>query len=428
MTAFRAEPDEATDVTPSGFGVTIPQPDPEPLIQSEEVEALLKSGKAALRFPTILEKTFLNDVAPRRLRTLVITGAIVAFIFNFLLISDWLLVPDQFDLALRLRLLVFTPAIAVGIFLIPKVHSPAHWEWLPVIPGVGAALISAWLCVKSNDPLAAPYMVSLATVAMFANSVVRMRFAPAVLLDAIIFVIFLVAFFKMPPESYPILIPGGLLLFCSITFTLYGCYCQERDERVNWLMHLRERLLLRDLEAANQELQDAARSDILTDLANRRHFNERLAELWEQSRRNGDEVAIMMIDVDHFKAYNDRYGHPMGDVCLKSVAGVLKRRLRGANDLIARYGGEEFIAALTGTSRAAVLGAAERIRRGVEGLNILHGSSGTHEVVTVSIGVATTSPRASSASIDGLISDADEALYCAKQNGRNQVWAHEEKL
>ena len=425
MTASRADSDEPTEVTPSGFGVTIPQPEPEAPIDASEVEALLRSRQFKRRLPPVLEDAFLSDAAPRRLRTMVISGAIVALAFNFLLVSDWLLIPDQFDLALRLRLLIFTPAVMVGVFLLPRIHSPRIREWLPLVPGGAAALINVWLCITSNDIFGAPYMVSLATIAMFANSVVRMRFAPALALDLLILLVFLAGAFSMPPDNYTILIPGGLLLVCTITFTLYGCYCQERDDRVNWLLHLRERLLLKDLEAANRELEEASRSDMLTDLANRRHFNERSAELWQQAKKDGQDIAIVMMDVDHFKAYNDRYGHLMGDICLKAVAGVLKKRLRGANDFTARYGGEEFIAVLTGTSRAAVFGAAERIRRGVEGLNIVHAGSSTHEVVTVSIGVATVSPTDPEAAIDKLIAAADHALYCAKGRGRNCVVAYE---
>jgi len=131
----------------------------------------------------------------------------------------------------------------------------------------------------------------------------------------------------------------------------------------------------------------------------------------------------MMIDVDHFKAYNDRYGHPEGDACLKDVAATLKRRLRRPGDLIARFGGEEFIAVLAGTSLDVALGAAERVRKGVENLNRLHAKSPTHAVVTVSVGVATLRPNAPHATPAQLISAADEALYQAKARGRNRVYA-----
>ncbi len=423
MTAFAASPYQSTEFTPSGFGVTVPGPEVDDPIDADDVERLLSNGKPSLQLPEPLEKTFLKDAGPNRLRTMIISGVLVAVIFNWFLVSDWLLVPEQFDLALRLRLFLFTPAIIVGVFVLPKFASPSLREWLLVGPGVVAAAINAWLCMTSTDPFAGPYLVSLATIAMFSNSVVRMRFAPAVVLDASILGLYVAAALTMPPSLAPILIPGGLLLACTIVFTLYGCYCQERDDRLNWLLHLRERLLLQDLENANQQLQDASRSDMLTEVANRRHFDEHLAEVWEQVRRDGGEVALMMIDVDHFKAYNDRYGHPAGDACLKAVASALRRRLRGPGDLIARYGGEEFIAVLGGTSLQTVHGAAERIRRGIEGLNILHATSSTHAVVTVSIGVATMTPSAPGASTTRLISAADEALYRAKEGGRNRVFA-----
>lgn len=423
MSTFTAYSFQSTEFTPSGFGVTVPGPDMAEPIETAEVDRLLNNGKPALRLPDSLEHAFLADAGPQRLRTMIISGMLAAVILNWFLVTDWLLIPDQFDLALRLRLFMFTPALIVGIFLLTRIDSPAVQEWLLVIPGAGAATINAWLCMNSADPAAAPYLVSLASIAMFANSVSRMRFAPAVVLDVIIMLLFVMAACAMPAELSPILVPGGLLLGCSIVFTLYGCYCQERDDRLNWLLHLRERLLLKDLEAANQELHDASRSDMLTEVANRRHFDEHLAELWEQTKKDDGEVALMMIDVDHFKAYNDRYGHPAGDACLKAIAGALKRRLRGPGDLIARFGGEEFIAVLAGTSLHTTRGAAERIRRGIESLNMLHATSSTNAVVTVSIGVATLRPSTLGASMASLISSADEALYRAKESGRNRVIA-----
>lgn len=423
MTALTASLLQSTALTPSGFGVTVPGPEAETPIEAEEVERLLNNGKPALRLPEPLESAFLNDAGPQRLRTMVISGMLVAVIFNFLLVSDWLLVPDQFDLALRLRLFLFTPGVIVGVFLLSRLASPSMREWLLVVPAAAASAMNAWLTMSSTDPFAGPYLSSLATIAMFSNSVVRMRFAPAAVLDAIIMLLFVAAAIHMPAALAPILIPGALLLACTMVFTLYGCYCQERDDRLNWLLHLRERLLLQDLEAANQELHDASRSDMLTEVANRRHFDEHLAEVWEQHKHDGGEVALIMIDVDHFKAYNDRYGHPIGDACLKAVAGALRRRLRGPGDLIARYGGEEFIAVLSGTSLQTVRGAAERIRRGIEGLNMLHATSSTSAVVTVSIGVATLSPSAPGATTTRLISATDEALYQAKKAGRNRVVA-----
>lgn len=425
MTALPAYPQPfvTTEFTDSGFGITVPGPEVDEPVEAQQVERLLSGAELPIPLPAPLERRFHKDVSHQRLRTMITSGMVVTVIYNWFLVSDWLLLPDQFEWALRLRLFMFTPAIMVAIFLLPRISSPALREWATVIPGVAAAGINGWLCMNSTDPYAAPYLACLATIVMFSNSVVQMRFTTAAVLNSLIMAIFVIAAVNMPREQLTILVPGALLLACTIILCLYSCYCQERDERLNWLLHLRERLLLQDLEAANLELHEASRSDLLTEVANRRHFDERLPEIWERAKESGAEVALMMIDVDHFKAYNDRYGHPAGDTCLKSVAGALKRRLRGPGDLIARFGGEEFIAVLSDTSLKTAQGAADRIRKGIEGLNILHATSSSDAVVTASIGVTTLRPSDPSASMTRLISLADKALYQAKAEGRNRVVA-----
>jgi diguanylate cyclase (GGDEF)-like protein len=250
-----------------------------------------------------------------------------------------------------------------------------------------------------------------------------MRLWPAVVMDFFVVLMFGAVWLSKPDAPLPIMLPAALTLMSSITFTLYGCFILERDARRNWLLRQRETCLLDELEQANASLDAMSRSDMLTQVANRRHFDEFLLHTWDRARMEGSEVALLMIDVDHFKAYNDRYGHPEGDACLRDVAATLKRRLRRPGDLIARFGGEEFIAVLSGTSLEVALGAAERVRKGIENLNRLHVKSPTHAVVTVSIGVACMRPNAPHAHPAQLISAADEALYQAKARGRNRVFA-----
>lgn len=396
---------------------------PEDPLDGALVDQLLDERRPWLHFPPTLERQYLKDTAADRLRVMVVSGALVSLIFNWMLISDWLLIRDQFDLALRLRLFLYTPATLVGLFVLYRLDSPLARENLMVLPGAVAAAINTALCLASSDPMAVPYLVGLASIVMFSNSVARMRFSQAVILDALILVMFLIAATLMDSAPVELIVPAGLLLLSTVVFTLYGCYRQDRDERHNWLLHLRERLLLQDLEHTNHQLHLAARSDILTGVSNRRHFDEHLRELWAQAAQDGRELSVMMIDVDHFKAYNDRYGHPVGDACLKEVATALKRRLRLPGDLIARFGGEEFIAVLDGTPLRTAHGAAERVRKAVESLNLLHPTSSTHAVITVSIGVANARPADPGTSITRLIEAADGALYQAKQSGRNRVMA-----
>jgi diguanylate cyclase (GGDEF)-like protein len=168
-------------------------------------------------------------------------------------------------------------------------------------------------------------------------------------------------------------------------------------------------------------LQNAAlaRHDALTGIANRRAFDERLAELWAACEADDEGLALLLIDVDHFKRYNDLYGHPAGDECLRRVALAL-RDLLGESDLIARYGGEEFAVLLPRCRLEQAVVLARRCCRSVIALDIEQAMRDDMlEVVTVSIGIGLSEAAASS---EQLIEMADRALYRAKRSGRNRPY------
>ncbi len=165
-------------------------------------------------------------------------------------------------------------------------------------------------------------------------------------------------------------------------------------------------------------LQTIAWTDALTGVPNRHFFAESLARAWRGERRP-EPQSILMIDIDHFKLLNDRYGHPVGDGCLRDVARTLQRALVRPDDVLARYGGEEFIVLLRDSPAAGALVVAERLRAAVQGLRIENAGSPEH-VVTVSIGVAS-AELTNEAAAARLVEDADRALYEAKCAGRNQA-------
>ncbi len=168
----------------------------------------------------------------------------------------------------------------------------------------------------------------------------------------------------------------------------------------------------RELEQVNRELSDLAATDGLTGLKNRRAFQERLGAECETARRHGTPLSLLLLDVDHFKQYNDAYGHPAGDAVLKQVADLLRQTTRDC-DYAARYGGEEFVVILPQTSQANAIKAAERCRVFVEA------AAWDCHAVTASFGVATLS--LDNPDGESLVAAADRALYAAKYNGRNQV-------
>ena len=168
-------------------------------------------------------------------------------------------------------------------------------------------------------------------------------------------------------------------------------------------------------------LATLATTDGLTGLANRRHFDERLEMEWERARRAGSPFSLLLIDVDHFKKYNDLYGHQAGDACLTSVAQMLAAQARRPADLAARYGGEEFVLLLPDTDAAGCELIGNNIRDALADLDIGHEFSLPSRKVTVSIGGATVNWQNASAQSSWLLEKADHALYSAKHQGRDRL-------
>lgn len=173
-------------------------------------------------------------------------------------------------------------------------------------------------------------------------------------------------------------------------------------------------------------LEQTAREDPLTGLANRRHFNEMFDASWRNSSRNGDPISLLMIDVDHFKLFNDSFGHVAGDACLRAIADAMKSVIRRPLDLCARLGGEEFGVLLPNTHEDGAIATAQRIIAAVDELAIPHKVAGRPTSVTISIGSATCVPGHQDNSVS-LVVRADQALYAAKSSGRHQVRAAQVK-
>ncbi len=174
-----------------------------------------------------------------------------------------------------------------------------------------------------------------------------------------------------------------------------------------------------DLEKAFRLVESLASLDGLTEIANRRRLDQVLEHEWRLAIRTVSDISLLLIDVDHFKAYNDLYGHLAGDDCLRRLAKVILEMVARPSDLVARYGGEEFAVVLPNTPPAGAMQVAERIRSAVQELDMPH-EGNQHRVVTVSIGCATQTPEMDS-KLDGLIDAADHALYRAKNAGRNAI-------
>ena len=199
-----------------------------------------------------------------------------------------------------------------------------------------------------------------------------------------------------------------------ITKPIHWAVLRQRVRRL-----IQQVRLYQQLEDANSELQRLATVDGLTQVANRRRFDEYLEDEWQRMMREQLPLSLILCDIDCFKLYNDTYGHQAGDDCLRKVAQVMQKAAKRAIDLCARYGGEEFAVVLPHTEQPGAIQVAQGIGIGVKDLAIAHATSKVTPLVTVSLGVATTIPSLDS-SPERLIMAADKALYKAKAAGRDR--------
>jgi diguanylate cyclase (GGDEF)-like protein len=183
----------------------------------------------------------------------------------------------------------------------------------------------------------------------------------------------------------------------------------------------------KELAIANRQLQSQAVTDALTDVANRRGFDARLAEALADCRRSGGMASLLMIDIDNFKKYNDTFGHPQGDECLRTIALAIRASVNRPRDFVARFGGEEFAVIMEGTDSAGARFLAERICAAIAQLDLPQGEGALLPFVSASIGVAT---AASAIDLvpDLLLFRADQALYAAKRAGGNAIVVADERI
>jgi diguanylate cyclase (GGDEF)-like protein len=248
--------------------------------------------------------------------------------------------------------------------------------------------------------------------------------------SGVILLSFLSIFQKIAIGADPFMLKGFIVptLFGGIAGGIIGNILFKNVQLIqllkntNVLLEDQVKERTKELNEKNKLLEDISNTDALTSVANRRHFDSFLSIECKRLSRSTSSLSLIMCDIDHFKIFNDTYGHQAGDECLKNVAAALRSIGRRETDFIARYGGEEFVIVLPDTKLEMAVHIAEKARNAVEKLRIPHKNTAHEKVVTMSFGVTSVSSGDNNknyASI--LISKADEALYAAKKGGRNRV-------
>ena len=362
--------------------------------------------RGQLRFPDAeLERQFrLSYRAAARPWIRVSLVVALSTTLGFAVIDHWLLVgarlarPDIWRFGLQLPLLLIM-MVLTSPRLYLRWYQPAIQIAAPLF-GVGTVLMAVE-ATPAQLPLVA---ARLLLVAFYFYFMLGLSFNAALRSNVLLIAVYAIAALSgniaAPVATYSLFV-----LFCANVIGGAGCYALEYANRVAFLERRR--------------LAEVATHDGLTGLLNRAALEEQARSLWQHARLAHLPVSVMLIDIDHFKAYNDRYGHQAGDQCLREVAAAIRIAARRRPlDVVARYGGEEIIAILVDGDRADAASAADKVRKCVADLGIAHSASSTRPYVTVSIGVATVE-AGGEYSHERAVRLADIALYATKARGRD---------
>ena len=379
-----------------------------------------------LSLPSDLEEAFEKDTRAGRCKRLWLEGLLALFIFNLVLFAGQRSHPSPDILRVILKLYLFSPlALLVNLCMLLRPGARLRETSIAAVAiALGVSVLALELHRGIENALLAQF--GLAIVLIFSHTVMRLRFGYAVAVSvSLACAEGLFATFDRS-QSANIRALGFFFTFATLIFTAIANYSHNRQERVGFLLCLRGDFLIKQLNQEKNSLALAAEQDALTGLANRRAFDRRLEEAWNESVELGLVLAIILIDIDHFKRLNDTFGHLFGDKVLRRVGRLLQESLRKKADSAARFGGEEFVILLPGTALDKALIVAERLRNLVQvaGLPALDDGSPMKNVyaATVSCGVAAGSPMQFH-SLRDFVDAADRALYRAKAAGRNCICA-----
>jgi diguanylate cyclase (GGDEF)-like protein len=366
----------------------------------------LRAGFPWLTFASELEPEFRRAHFDENLpHTRVNLCLAVLITIAFSAMESMVLGPELNRIPSMIHMLVVIPTLLIGLASI--FSAQRHRLYPPLMMGAATILglgVAAIQIIATLGGVSILFPCLMLTI-IFIYFMGGLIFYHALAANVIVMLVYLAVGtgLQLPGREF------GYDALAMVAANLFGAsvvYMHEKTSRMRFL----EACLLREMVAR----------DGLTGIQNRRMFDQHIERVWQQAVREKERIAVLLVDIDCFKDYNDRYGHQAGDECLRAVAVSLSQCARRPLDFVARYGGEEFAAVLYEASREYVAEVLTRIQRSIAELNIPHEASRVASRLTVSIGAAFILPT-SSRTHEGLIQLADEALYSAKEQGRNQV-------
>lgn len=386
------------------------RPSPDDAALLVEVEGALASAGKALCFAHRLEQRYQADTLESRRHFITAVGIGGALVYNLFLISDWLLMRDQFAWVAFARLGLVTPMFIALILLIRRVKARSVVESAAAVGVTVASLLPLLVMVYSDTPYKLHYQLGMLLLMVYGATIQQLPMRYAVGTLSCMLVILLVTTYVSNMADLVVWQSNALFFSSTVVLLLLASYFLERGARRSYLHALRARLL-------EVQLMAIARTDPLTQLFNRRYLGEVLDSVWNQAGSLPVGAALILLDIDHFKAYNDNYGHPQGDTCLRILSQAVQQTAQQAGAWTFRYGGEELVVLMIGADAAGARALAESLRAAVLALAIPHPALGEDAHVTISLGIA--AAQIPDTTADTLIASADSALYAAKGAGRN---------
>ncbi|MFP3925544.1 putative bifunctional diguanylate cyclase/phosphodiesterase [Pseudomonas sp. W5-36] len=391
------------------------------MLDASQIDRELEKKPSAVRFSDQLELRYQSDIHATRRRHLILCLILGGFTFSSF--SLWTAVINPKELVSAILQMVGTcvPSTLMGVLLLKKLSE--RWrEYASMLPSYTGFIVAYNVVVNGEQPASGEqslFMFCWPLMLMYVNTCMKSPFNVA-----LVYNIFCLIITAWGVHTAPISLSAGGLIMTAIGsssfFSLLGNYWSNAEARRRYLYWLREETRASSLTDANSDLQRLSETDSLTGLANRRHIQPQLDAITTNHLNRQSEGAVLLIDIDHFKRYNDHYGHLLGDECLRVVATALGSCFISPCT-VARFGGEEFIAVLPDTSHDEARRIAHHVLQTIRELNIAHlGRTDGISIITVSIGLA------HSASIEltdssSLLDQADKALYRAKRGGRNRL-------
>jgi diguanylate cyclase (GGDEF)-like protein len=389
-----------------------------------EIERYLADPPRALTFPPPLERQFAENRASRRRLTFYndeLANLIGPNLMGVALVASGALTAQEAtDSYYASQLVMVTPSLVL-LALVRRL--PRLLDWVNSLSAFLFLLAMAGLIAVSrcfHGEIALYQAFAMAAVPVSYNLLQTISFRSAVALAAV----YIPALFWNAATHPGFSASAVWFLNCFYAIlawmSLTASYRMEASERLNFLNALRERLRSGEIAVANRRLDELSRTDALTQLPNRRDFDERFAAASQAALDDGRPLAVLMIDIDHFKLYNDTLGHSEGDRCIRAVAQAVAGVIGEAPNFAGRVGGEEFAVVLPDVGIDAASAMAASLRSAVQALRIAHPALGVKRLVSVSLGAASLNPVCPEPP-EALLARADAALYRAKRAGRDRA-------